>query len=145
MADDNNSVGEGSSSVASTSEASLQGSDRSQILAQATRFLTSAKISESASDEDKREFLRSKGLTEDEITRAFQDAKSPVEGLGAPSASAQTVASGDIDAFELAARQFDDPINADSIAPPPKSYPNSPLALYYDPSFPSSESNGVFA
>lgn len=134
MADDRNGVGEGSSSAAaSSSQAVSQVDDRSQILAQATRFLTSANISESASDDDKREFLRSKGLSEDEITRAFQDAKSPVEGLHARHATTQQPDTGDIDPFELAARQFDDPINADAIAPPPKSYPNSPLALYYDP------------
>lgn len=133
MADDNNSVGEGSTSASTSSQAPQQVDDRSQILAQATRFLTSANISESASDDDKREFLRSKGLTEDEIARAFQDAKSPVEGLHARSTTSKQTSAGDIDPFELAARQFDDPINADAIAPPPKSYPNSPLALYYDP------------
>ncbi|SPO20452.1 uncharacterized protein UTRI_00852_B [Ustilago trichophora] len=134
MADDSNSVGEASSSAAAlSSQTASQVDDRSQILAQATRFLTSANISESASDDDKREFLRSKGLSEDEITRAFQDAKSPVEGLHARHATTQQSEAGDVDPFELAARQFDDPINADAIAPPPKSYPNSPLALYYDP------------
>lgn len=135
MADDSNGAGEASSSsTVSTSQTTQKDQDRSQILAQATRFLTSANISESASEDDKRHFLRSKGLTEDEITRAFQDAKSPVEGLHARHATSQQPASsGDMDPFELAARQFDDPINADAIAPPPKSYPNSPLALYYDP------------
>ncbi|TKY90991.1 hypothetical protein EX895_000990 [Sporisorium graminicola] len=132
--DDSNNAGEASTSSSPSSSSSpttpQQLDDRSQILAQATRFLTSANISESASDDDKREFLRSKGLTEDEITRVFQDAKSPVEGL---SAHRSQPASGDLDPFELAARQFDDPINADALAPPPKSYPNSPLALYYDP------------
>ncbi|CDS01462.1 uncharacterized protein SPSC_02022 [Sporisorium scitamineum] len=135
MADDNsNNTGEASTSSSSASSSTptpQQVDDRSQILAQATRFLTSANISDSASDDDKRDFLRSKGLTEDEITRVFQDAKSPVEGLSAHrNAPSQT---GDVDPFELAARQFDDPINADSLVPPPKSYPNSPLALYYDP------------
>ena len=134
MADDNNSNGEASSSSATIASLSTQAAtsadDRYQILAQATRFLTSANISESASDDDKREFLRSKGLSEDEITRAFQDAKSPVAGL---SSTQQSQTSGDIDPFELARRQFDDPLHADSIAPPPKSYPNSPLALYHDP------------
>ncbi|EST06686.1 Peroxisome membrane anchor protein Pex14p, N-terminal [Kalmanozyma brasiliensis GHG001] len=132
MADDKSNGAEASSSTtpaASSSSTTQQIDDRSNILAQATRFLTSANISESASEDDKREFLRSKGLTEDEITRAFQDAKSPVEGLHARSSSS----SGDMDAFEIAARQFDDPINADALVPPPKSYPNSPLALYYDP------------
>lgn len=129
MADDTKGAGEGSSSP---SPAATQAGDRSQILAQANRFLTSANVSESASDEDKREFLRSKGLTEDEISRAFQDAKSPVDGLAAHQSGLQPSNTGDLDAFEIAARQFDDPINADAIAPPPKSYPNSPLALYYD-------------
>ncbi|KAJ1029962.1 hypothetical protein NDA16_000875 [Ustilago loliicola] len=143
MADDNRDNGEASSSTAATASSSQQAitsaDDRSQILAQATRFLTSANISESASDDDKREFLRSKGLTEDEITRAFRDAKSPVAGLS-PTPQSQT--SGDIDPFELARRQFDDPIHADSIAPPPKSYPNSPLALYYDPPASTSTQHG---
>ncbi|KAJ1032197.1 hypothetical protein NDA18_001692 [Ustilago nuda] len=134
MADDNNSNGETSSSsttIASLSpQAATSADDRSQILAQATRFLTSANISELASDDDKREFLRSKGLSEDEITRAFQDAKSPVAGL---SSTQQSQTTGDIDPFKLARRQFDDPLSADSITPPPKSYPNSPLALYHDP------------
>lgn len=132
MPDDSNDLGEGTSSAASSSASSQHVNDRSQILAQATRFLTSANISESASDDDKREFLRSKGLTEEEISRAFQDAKSPAEGLHARHASAHSSSHGDMDPFELAARQFDDPINAEAIAPPPKSYPNSPLALYYD-------------
>ncbi|CBQ68180.1 conserved hypothetical protein [Sporisorium reilianum SRZ2] len=130
MADDNsNSAGEASTSASAA--AAPQGDDRSHILAQATRFLTSANISESASDDDKREFLRSKGLSEDEITRVFQDAQSPVAGLAAARHAPQQA--GDLDAFDIAARQFDDPINADTLAPPPKSYPNSPLALYYDP------------
>ncbi len=100
------------------SPAATQAGDRSQILAQANRFLTSANVSESASDEDKREFLRSKGLTEDEISRAFQDAKSPVDGLAAHQSGLQPSNTGDLDAFEIAARQFDDPINADAIARP---------------------------
>ncbi|SNX84159.1 uncharacterized protein MEPE_02867 [Melanopsichium pennsylvanicum] len=132
MADDNSNGG-GVDASFSIAPASQQGNDRSQILAQATRFLTSANISESASDDDKREFLRSKGLTEEEIARAFDDSKSPASNLHARS---HQPASGDVDPFELAAKQFDDPIHADSIAPPPKSYPSSPLALYYDPSAP---------
>lgn len=134
MADDKESIVEASSSASPSSSPTDQTDDRSQILAQATRFLTSANISESASEDDKREFLRSKGLTEEEISRAFQDSKSPARSL-----SARQAHQSDIDPFDLAARQFDDPINADSIAPPPKSYPNSPLALYYDP--PSSQTS----
>lgn len=135
MADDSKDAPQPSTSAASPSESTLQQVDsRSQILAQATRFLTSANISESASEDDKREFLRSKGLSEDEITKAFEDSQSPAQRL-----NPQPAQSGDVDPFELTRRQFDDPINADSIAPPPKSYPNSPLALYYDP--PSSQSS----
>ncbi|KAJ9476406.1 Pex14_N domain-containing protein [Pseudozyma hubeiensis] len=126
--DDRSPPAEASSSSTESSSTAHQTDDRSQILAQATRFLTSANISESASEQDKREFLRSKGLTEDEIARAFQDSTSPATRL-----ASQPSSSSYMDPFELAARQFDDPINADALVPPPKSYPNSPLALYYDP------------
>ena len=138
MADDNSNNDAGAaSSASSTFSSTPQANDRSQILAQATRFLTSANISESASDDDKRDFLRSKGLSEDEITRVFQDSKSPA--ASARSNAAHQSTAGDMDAFELAARQFDDPVNADALVPPPKSYPNSPLALYYDPPAPSAQ------
>lgn len=138
MADDDSkgSAAEAScspSSVDSSCQAAHTVDDRSQILAQATRFLTSANISESASEQDKREFLRTKGLTEDEITRAFNDAASPVARRDRHQTTTNQPWTGDMDPFDIAARQFDDPINADALVPPPKSYPNTPLALYYDP------------
>ncbi|PWY96815.1 hypothetical protein BCV70DRAFT_203412 [Testicularia cyperi] len=126
-----------SSSLSSAPAAALESSDRSELLAQATRFLTSAKISESASDQDKRDFLKSKGLTEPEIEHAFRNAKSPVDGLSVSNASeltdpSQQHGASDEDPFDRARRQFDDPIHADALEPPPKSYPKSPLALYYE-------------
>ncbi|KAN0060334.1 hypothetical protein ACQY0O_007663 [Thecaphora frezii] len=118
--------------------------DRSQLLAQAIRFLTSARVSGDATDETKREFLRSKGLTEAEIQTVFEDATKPAyasvgaEGAStsdpssSSSSSSSSTAETDENAFQRAARQFDDPINAESLAPPPKTYPKSPLALYYE-------------
>lgn len=122
--------GANSDQRASPSEVVVSSADRTELLAQATRFLTSAKISESATDADKSDFLRSKGLTEEEIAQAVADSHSPAD-TGATNRAPATQ-TGDEDPFERAARQFDDPIHADSLSPPPKSYPKSPLALYYD-------------
>lgn len=132
MADDNQNPaarvrGGVTDAEAAPSESVVSSSDRAELLAQATRFLTSAKISESASDKSKSDFLRSKGLTDEEIAQAIKDSRSPVEA-----GAASLPAGGDEDPFDRAARQFDDPIHADSLSPPPKSYPKSPLALYYD-------------
>ena len=100
--------------------------DRSELIAQAIRFLTSARVTGDATDETKREFLRSKGLSKDEIDAVFQQAKSPANPT--TTQPEPDAALSDQDAYERAARQFDHPL-----APPPPTYPKSPLALYYDP------------
>ncbi|PWN54418.1 hypothetical protein IE53DRAFT_382973 [Violaceomyces palustris] len=136
----NSSSNDGGNSTASTSEIKPK-QNRAELHAQAVRFLTSAKLQASATDDAKKEFLRSKGLDEDEIAKAFEDSKSPA--LTSPSLagiSRSPNLQNDDFAFERAARDFDNPIEAPQ--PPTKTYPKSPLALYYEPNQ-ESQSVGV--
>ncbi|EPQ29125.1 uncharacterized protein PFL1_03413 [Pseudozyma flocculosa PF-1] len=128
--------------ASSSSAAATSTDDRGQLLAQAIRFLTSARVTGDATDDTKREFLRSKGLTEDEIHAAFRDATPPsASASSVPSHATASAAETDAQAFERAAKEFDDPINAASLAPPPRTYPTSPLALYYEA--PSPQATGA--
>lgn len=112
--------------------------------AQAVRFLTSLRHhSPDSSLESQREFLRSKGLGEDAIEAAFQDAKRP-DGLSKAgdgegqkqaaraSSSTSTSSLSEQSAFDQAARAFDDPLHTPMPDVPSRNYPRSPLALYYD-------------
>lgn len=107
---------------------------------QALRFLVALHSQQNQDRDAQRRFLESKGLTDDEITKAFEESKRPetlqskrshishdtnnkaLEGLS------------DQDAFDTAARMFEDPLHVEqhetSPSVPPKTYPRSPLALY---------------
>jgi len=106
--------------------------------AQALRFLTSLQSQKHQDIESQRSFLSSKGLSEELITRAFQDVKRP-DSIAEESTLQTLGTEDDGEAFEKAAKMFDEPLNAQqessiqqSQAPtaPPKTYPKSPLALY---------------
>lgn len=153
----------------SDSSATSSTASREELHAQAVRFLTSVRNSASSSEQTQREFLRSKGLQEAEIARAFDDAekgswasgrhetesestgelsesnKAAVDSVATQSAGGKT----DSDAFERAAREFDNAVStgrqtaspSTMSAPdrPNPSYPRSPLALYYEPGSSASE------
>lgn len=130
--------------------------DEAAKYAQALRFLISLQSQQNQDTEAQRNFLRSKGLSDPMIERAFQEARRPEtlaqDGLVSSSnaaAAAATKGLSDADAFDRAAKMFDDPLHADeqdqgptresyaqqqsnAAVPslPPKSYPRSPLALY---------------
>lgn len=120
---------------------------REERHAQAVRFLVSLQASKKDKQHDdessQRDFLRSKGLDEAAIDRAYADARRP-EHLSSPVATEAAAASPTdtaTDAFDRARRQFDSPLSPSSSSEeasgpepqlPPKTYPRSPLALYQD-------------
>lgn len=137
----NKSSSSNSSTPASSAPAALPAATPSsaELHAQAVRFLTSVRARGAASEEEQRTFLRSKGLSEAAIAAALADAERPaaagVSGLALP--SPEHAGEDDSQAWERAARAFNDPIHADPAsvrapALPGKSYPRSPLALYHD-------------
>lgn len=108
-----------------------------ELHAQAVRFLTSVRARGSASEEEQRTFLRSKGLSESAIDAALSDAERPASASQLALPAAQQGEEDDAQSWERAARAFNDPIHADPAsvrapALPGKSYPRSPLALYHD-------------
>ncbi|MCO5565410.1 hypothetical protein L7F22_019083 [Adiantum nelumboides] len=118
---------------------------------QALRFLISLQSQKEQDIEAQRSFLQSKGLSEEEIEKAFEEIKKPEilakDGL----VKARSLEDGnlsDADAFDRASKAFDDPLHSSlysedmtsiqqtSAAPPslpPRTYPRSPLALYQQP------------
>lgn len=105
--------------------------DSSELEAQALRFLTSIRATSSSSDstnsvQAQKDFLTEKGLTESQIDSVFAKADSR------PSSSSSSIPA-DSDpqaAFDLAAQQFNDPLNPIPQVPD-ATYPKNPLALYY--------------
>jgi Pex14 N-terminal domain len=133
MADDESNHASGSGSAPT---AASPPPNNDELHAQAVRFLTSVKLQGHASEEEQRAFLLSKGLDDAAIERAYKDATRPQEGASstdsgaAPSTRTKQLTSLPPDeAFDAAAKAFDDPIHAEL---PEKTYPKSPLALYYD-------------
>ncbi|KDN37209.1 hypothetical protein K437DRAFT_259903 [Tilletiaria anomala UBC 951] len=131
--------------IAANEGPSTSPSASDELHAQAVRFLASVRFHGHASEEEQRKFLRSKGLDDQAIERAYKDAARPehmtsTSTLASSSSSAESGGSGSVAsdassdvpelAFEAAARAFDDPIRAAPV--PVKTYPRSPLALYYD-------------
>lgn len=124
--------------------------------AQAVRFLVSLQASKKNNEQQQddetaqRDFLRSKGLDEAAIDRAYADARLPEHlssavATDAAAAAAATDAASPTDAatkaFDRAKRQFEAPLDPSPSSPsedvlgtepqlPPKTYPRSPLALY---------------
>ncbi|CAO1634015.1 unnamed protein product [Parajaminaea phylloscopi] len=135
MSDSGGSDSSSSGPVASPSSPS---SSTSPLHAQAVRFLTSLRHhSPDSSAEAQRDFLKSKGLDEAAIEAAFHDSKrpqsaeSPTITLPLQTSPASTELTEEA-AFDLAKQAFDDPIHSPAPpALPAKSYPKSPLALYY--------------
>ncbi|KOS13717.1 hypothetical protein Malapachy_1903 [Malassezia pachydermatis] len=110
--------------------------------AQAVRFLTSLRSQDGAASsgplvltEEQRSFLQSKGLDDEAIERARQDAERPENAVMARAYAedrARIEASNDAEAFTKASQAFDEPLSvpSDVPTPPAASYPRSPLALY---------------
>ncbi|PWN32282.1 uncharacterized protein FA14DRAFT_162450 [Meira miltonrushii] len=127
------------------------GDDTSSRYTQALRFLISLQSQKEQDTDAQRAFLRSKGLSEQEIENAFEEIKRPeiMEKDGLVKAkSVEESGLSDADAFDHAAKAFDDPLHSNmygddstsvqqtSNAPPslpPRTYPRSPLALYQQP------------
>lgn len=123
----------------------------SQLEEQALRFVTSirATTKNQTSDSDsadsdlsiqaQRKFLSDKGLSPEQIDQVFKKAHSrPTNhSTTTPSTSdtttsttpSTTTSTSPQDAFDLAARQFNDPLNP---VIPPATYPKNPMALYYE-------------
>lgn len=122
----------------------MSGDDAGPSHAQAVRFLTSLRAENAPSSDhihltdEQRAFLHSKGLSDDAIERARLDAERPASAaLVQASRQAPLVAPArDASAFDRAKEAFDAPLGAETPAlslppaPPPASYPRSPLALY---------------
>lgn len=128
------------------------GGDTSSRYTQALRFLISLQSQKEQDTDAQRSFLRSKGLSEQEIENAFEEIKRPevMEKDGLVKAkSVEESGLSDADAFDRAAKAFDDPLHSNlygddsststqqfSSPPPslpPRTYPRSPLALYQQP------------
>lgn len=122
--------------------------DASSRYTQALRFLISLQSQKEQDVDAQRSFLRSKGLSDQQIEMAFEEIKKPEalakDGLVRAGNTEQGSLS-DADAFDQAAKAFDDPLHANTYsqdsmhsqqslnAPPslpPRTYPRSPLALY---------------
>lgn len=116
--------------------------------AQAVRFLVSLQSQKNQDMDAQRSFLKSKGLSEENIDRAFQDVQRPNSMSTEVASRAMPLTEGeesDSEAFERATQMFDQPLHASSEAEsssasppppppaPPKTYPRSPLALYHQP------------
>jgi hypothetical protein len=124
--------------------------------AQALRFLTSLQSQKSQDVVSQKAFLQSKGLSEELIARAFKEIKRP-DSIASSDTGTDTVvgstststSDNDLEAFETAAKMFDEPLNAEyssSIpAAPPKTYPRSPLALYQPPQDPNQHYTNIIA
>ncbi|KAI3626273.1 hypothetical protein CBS9595_001634 [Malassezia furfur] len=135
----------------------------SALHAQAVRFLTTLRSHASPEDaekplsvtDDQREFLRGKGMSDEQIERARHDAERPENLQLTDAYMAMQHHEHDIDAlYDRAKRAFDEPI--DRVAPPaqavaepppvpPASYPSSPLALYSVGQAPPRDANEVLS
>jgi len=123
----------------------MSGDDAETSHAQAVRFLTSLRAENAASTDhivltdEQREFLHSKGMSDDAIERARRDAERPASAALVRASADEGAAAHarDADAFDQAKAEFDAPLRSADVAPPPPpppppaaSYPRSPLALY---------------
>lgn len=136
----------------SSASSSTSGNDAK--VTQAIRFLVSLQAQQNQDSAAQRAFLSGKGLSEQQIEQAFQEARRP-EAFGDASEAGKSVLTtgdgknvrdataglDDAAAFDVAARMFDDPLHTDADAShgdgdagppalPPRTYPRSPLALY---------------
>ncbi|WFD28002.1 hypothetical protein MNAN1_003010 [Malassezia nana] len=112
--------------------------------AQAVRFLTSLRADSATPSEsivltdEQRAFLHSKGMSDDAIERARQEAERPPTDALLRASSSDRAQVRDTSAFDRAKAAFDEPMDQGaaeaSLSPPPPppaaSYPRSPLALY---------------
>ncbi|WFD42576.1 hypothetical protein MPSI1_001222 [Malassezia psittaci] len=124
--------------------------------AQAVRFLTTVRSHVDAGEdnggkvqisEDQKEFLRSKGMSDDAIERARHDAERP-ENLPLTETFMASLHLQDpnLDTmYERAKQAFDSPVQEKAPAPPipPASYPSSPLTLYSTSPAPPRDANEV--
>lgn len=119
--------------------------------AQAVRFIASLRSDAQVSskdgkivlDDEHRDFLRNKGLSDADIERACTDAERPTSAASAVPVT-QPVTSND--AFERASQEFESPLtNETAPVVPPPSYPRSPLALYSSSTDGSANSSQIVA
>ncbi|WFD02804.1 hypothetical protein MOBT1_001489 [Malassezia obtusa] len=123
--------------------------------AQAVRFLTTLRSHAGNEDaaqpmvltDEQREFLQSKGLSDEAIERARRDAERP-ENLPLTDAyMSMHTQDHSLDAlYDRAKRAFDEPPETTPPPPvPPASYPTSPLALYSTGNTPPRDANEVLS
>lgn len=123
----------------------MSGDDAGRSHAQAVRFLTALRAQDAAPadhmalTDEQREFLHSKGMSDDAIERARRDAERPASAALARASTDESAAAHarDASAFDRAKAAFDAPVGSAEVSapsepptPPAASYPRSPLALY---------------
>lgn len=130
------------------------GAGKQQAHAQAVRFLTTLHAQNGMPggklhlSNEQRDFLRAKGLSDDAIEQARQEAERPES---AALASAPPADLPDTSLFDFAAHSFDAPVDvevpaaASAPVPPPASYPRSPLALYSNDASPQRDASDILA
>lgn len=132
-----------------------EGRQPSALHAQAVRFLTTLRLKEGREDaskplsltDEQREFLRSKGMSDDAIEHARHDAVRPENLPPVDEFAAWQGEEQGIDAlYDRAKQAFDEPPSSTAPPPlPPASYPASPLALYSTGHTPPRDANEVLS